>query len=399
MLHVVLYVLVVESCPLLCRNNSVESTAGLDFELGVFVRALMCRVWDSGSVPEVYDLSSLFKVREEGSYKLLSMKECGFNRTLAIHLGVGGLSQSSVFYAACRTFYCQLIRCIASAMTARMDQCWSTAMLHPTLMKFGSLDRLREMMLLCLSKFCDKDKIGDVTRGRIEKSYTDVVNFFRKKWENETGPPVVDDLVKFWCGLENWKKYGELHLVVSTLLSSTCHGGYRLDFVDGGCAVAGNDSALSALHCVRSWFARDGGSFHQELTPEVVRGATEAIMKYPRFTDETTASPWHGLCKFSRTKLSTCFLKKWDSLDVTEDVRLSQDVYRSALVQEFQEARLSPKKGGKKKQKTDVIRGERKRSSSKPVTEPEPVVPAESGGKVKKVQFEVADKSRPSGSR
>ena len=88
-------------------------------------------------------------------------------------------------------------------MTVRMDQCWSTAMLHPTLLKFGSLDRLREMMLLCLSKFCDKDKIGDVTRGRIEKSYTDVVNFFRKKWENESGPPVVDDLVKFLCGLEN----------------------------------------------------------------------------------------------------------------------------------------------------------------------------------------------------
>ena len=90
MLHVGLYVLVVESCPLLCRNNSVESTAGLDFELGVFVRALMCRVWDSSSVPGVYELSALFKVREESTYKLLSVKDCGFSKTLAIHLGVGG---------------------------------------------------------------------------------------------------------------------------------------------------------------------------------------------------------------------------------------------------------------------------------------------------------------------
>ena len=90
MLHVGLHVLVVDSCPLLCRNNSVESTAGLDFELGVFVRALMCPVWENSSVPGVYDLSALFKVREESSYKLLSVKDCGFSKTLAIHLGIGG---------------------------------------------------------------------------------------------------------------------------------------------------------------------------------------------------------------------------------------------------------------------------------------------------------------------
>ena len=67
---------------------------------------------------------------------------------------------------------------------------------------------------------------------------------------------------------------------------------------------------------------------------------------------------------------------------------------------EFQESRSSPKKGGSnKKQKNDVVRGERKRSSSKPVPENEPVVPADGGGKAKKVQFEVVDKGRSSGSR
>ena len=111
-----------------------------------------------------------------------------------------------------------------------------------------------------------------------------------------------------------WKKYSKLYLSVATLLSSTCHCGYRLDVVDSGCAVSGPDSALSALHCVRSWFE------------EVVRGATEAIVKYPRFADETTDSPWHGLCKFSRTKLSACFLKKLASVETVEDTRISQGV-------------------------------------------------------------------------
>ena len=147
-------------------------------------------------------------------------------------------------------------------MTARMDQCWSTAMLHTTMIKFVSLDRLREMMLLCLSKLCHKDKIGYDTRGRIDKSYSDVMHFFRTKWENVPGPSVVDDFVNIWCGLDSWKKYSEPYLVVSTLLSITCHGGYRLDVVDSGCPAAGPDSDLSALHCVGSWFARDSGSFH-----------------------------------------------------------------------------------------------------------------------------------------
>ena len=117
----------------------------------MFVRALMSRVWDSSSVPGVYELSDLFMARDdESSVKLMTVKECGFGKTLSVYLGIDGLSQAAMFYAACRKFYCELIRCVGKAMTARMDQCWSTAMLHLTIKKFRSLDRLREMMLLCV---------------------------------------------------------------------------------------------------------------------------------------------------------------------------------------------------------------------------------------------------------
>ena len=129
-------VLVVNACPLFGRVSDVESTLGLDFELATLMRGLMMKVCDGSSVPGAYDLSDIFKAREESSLKCMSLKDCGFNKTLAVYLGIGGLTLSSVYYAGCKRFYVELILAINSAVSLRMDQCWSTAMLHPTMMKF-----------------------------------------------------------------------------------------------------------------------------------------------------------------------------------------------------------------------------------------------------------------------
>ena len=118
-----------------------------------------------------------------------------------MYLGVGGLSLSSVFYAGYKRLYIELIIAINVAVSLWVDQCWSTAMLHPTMMNFGSMDRLREIMLLCLFKFCDKGRLGDCARTRVDKSYGEVVTSFQKKWESDPGAPVIEDIVKFWCGL------------------------------------------------------------------------------------------------------------------------------------------------------------------------------------------------------
>ena len=60
---------------------------GLDFELGVFVRALMLKVWNKNDVPGPYDLNELFKQREEGAVKALPVKECSFGKGLTKYLG------------------------------------------------------------------------------------------------------------------------------------------------------------------------------------------------------------------------------------------------------------------------------------------------------------------------
>ena len=182
----------------------MESTRGLAFELATFVRTLMLKICDGSSVPGAYDLSEIFKVRDESSLKCMSRKDCVFNKTLAVYLGIGGISLSSVFYAGCKRLYIELIVAINVAVCLRFDQCCSTAMLHPTMMKFGSMDRLREM-LLCLSKFCDNDRLGDWARTRVHKSYAEVVTSFRKKCESEPGAPLVEDVLMFWCGLDCWK--------------------------------------------------------------------------------------------------------------------------------------------------------------------------------------------------
>ena len=375
----------------------MESTLGLDFELATLVRGLMMKVCDGGSVPGAYDLSDIFKAREESSLKCMSLKDCGFNKTLAVYLGIGGLTLSSVYYAGCKRFYVELILAINSAVSLRMDQCWSTAMLHPTLMKFGSMDRLREMMLLCLSKFCDKDRLGDCTRTRVEKSYAEVVTSFRKKWESEPGAPVVEDIVKFWCGLDCWKKYSELFYVVSNLICSTCHGRYRLDFLDPGCTIVSSDSVLGPLNCVRSWFSREVGFFRDELTPEVVRGAVEAIEKHPRFQDATTSSPWYGLNKYNRTQLSSRFLAKWDELSPVTVV-VPQDTYRSDLLKQFQETRTSPRKAPVAPSVPEENVGG-KRKKAKRQDEVSVPVAGHVSSSARKVQFSVGNKSRPSGSR
>ena len=97
----------------------------------------------------------------------------------------------------------------------------------------------------------DGNKIGDFMRGRIE-----------------SGPLVVDSFVKFSFVLDSWKKYSQVYHVASTLQSNTAVVVWTSWTVV--LVVAGSDSAPSALHCVRSWFARDNGSLHQEMTPEVV---------------------------------------------------------------------------------------------------------------------------------
>ena len=102
--------------------------------------------------------------------------------------------------------YIEATIAINVAVGLRGDQCWSTAMLHPTMMKFGIMDRLREMMFLCLSKFCDNDSLGNCAWTRVEKSYDEVVTSFRKKWESEPGAPVIEDIVKFWCGHDKYCK-------------------------------------------------------------------------------------------------------------------------------------------------------------------------------------------------
>ena len=71
------------SCPLFGRVSDVESTLGLDFELATLVRGLMLKVCDGSSVPGAYDLSDIFKAREESSLKCMSLKDCGFIKTLA----------------------------------------------------------------------------------------------------------------------------------------------------------------------------------------------------------------------------------------------------------------------------------------------------------------------------
>ena len=353
-------VLVVESCPLLWRLSSVESSVGLDFELGVLVRALMLKVLDKNEVPGPYDLNALFKTREEGSLRGLPVKDCGFGKGLAKYLGVGGAPHQSLFLSACKKFIIAIVLEVGNVMSSRMDQCWSTAMLHPTMMKYGSIERLGEMMLLCLSKFCDREKIAGAVRGRVEAAFVEVVTASRKKWETDVGAPVVDDIVKFWCGLDSWKKYKELYYVISTLLSSACHGRYAMDFLDVGWPIVGDDDVLGPIHCVRSWFARDGGTFHHELSSAVVRKAVESIVMSARFQDPSLASPWTGLTKFSRRTLWEKFSAKWNG-EQSLSVGVSQDEYRSELLQEFHESRVSPKKsvpnrpanvtGGGKKQK------------------------------------------------
>ena len=257
-------------------------------------RVIVSRV-EPSSLPPDFEVLAVLKLRLGESKPV---DKARFQVLFGQYFRFDVVSQKPFFYKEVQNFF----RTVCEACIGDYDQGWvkhlSLLPLDPYAIQSVSMDRLTDILVGTFSVL----SFGDLCRGDhgaiILQQYSEVVNYFKHRWEsNASVVPVIDDVMSLWLSYPSWDRCQEFRGIVEILFVGMLHDSYAADFQDVGGTALNDSIMLSSLNIIRSWMSSGFGGHSRRSMIGFVRHCSTTDMQVSRLTDEGRAIPWDQLVK------------------------------------------------------------------------------------------------------